>query len=98
MRDDVEAALVGAASVMDLSGQTVIRYSRSLGTDSVEKHLALMALVRRGQMAMFVATIFILLTALVLLLNHEALIGGFIVIPWTVLSFAVSLFVGWRVP
>lgn len=91
MRPETEAHLVGAASVMDLSGQTILRYSRELGYDDAEQHLALMALVRRGQTAMFSAVVFLLIAATVLITTGATVLGGAVAIFCTVFSFGISV-------
>lgn len=91
MRSDVEAGLVGAASIMDLSGETVMRYSRKIGVADAEAHLALMRTVRLGQTVMCVLTLIVLTVAVTIAINFSVVTGGAVAIAWTVFSFGISV-------
>lgn len=97
MRERHQAFLVGAASVMDLSGQTITRWARKR-SGSPEHQLALMRFTRRGQTLMFAAVMVGLLAAFVLLLRGASTWGGVVGIFTTVFAFAVSLYVTLRFP
>lgn len=98
MHRETTAVLVGAASVMDLTGRTVSRYTRTLGVTDAEEHADLIARVRRGQWAMFVFTISVLTSAVVLALLGAVVAGGVTAIVWVVLSLAVSAYGGLVLP
>ena len=91
MRNDVEAGLIGAASIMDLSGETVLRYSRRIRTKDVENRISLMCAVRRGQDVMFLLTLIVLTIAVALALNHMVVAGGALGITWTLVALGISV-------
>lgn len=91
MRPETEAHLVGAASVMDLSGQTILRYFRELGYDDTDRHTAMLVFVRRGQTAMFSSIVFLLIVATILVATGAVVLGGAVAIFCTVFSFGISI-------
>lgn len=82
---------------MDLSGQTIMRWARAR-SGSPEHQLDLMRQTRRGQTLMFVTTLTVLVSAFLLMVAGEVVLGGALAIVWTLFAFGVSLYVTFRFP